>query len=114
MAGPATNITSLTVLLGVLGKRATLIYLAAIALFSVLAGLALDQVYALLGISPQAVVGQAAELAPAWARWGGALLIMGLSVRPVWRSLKARWQRIRGVAGGHDHTEPASGCAGST
>ena len=114
LAGPATNITSLTVLLGVLGKRATLIYLAAIALFSVLAGLALDQVYALLGISPQAVVGQAAELAPAWARWGGALLIMGLSARPVWRSLKARWQRIRGVAGGHDHAEPASGCAGST
>lgn len=116
LAGPATNITSLTVLLGVLGKRATVIYLAAIALFSVLAGLALDQVYALLAISPRAVVGQAAEVVPIWARWGGALLILSLSVSPVVRSLKGRWQRMRGQGGGHGHghDEPASGCAGST
>jgi uncharacterized membrane protein YraQ (UPF0718 family) len=90
LAGPATNITSLTVLLGILGKRATSIYLATIALFAVIFGLAVDQVYASLGLSAKALVGQAAEIVPAWAQWMGALTIVLLSVKPVSRSLRAR------------------------
>lgn len=54
LTGPATNMATLTVLVNVLGKRATAIYLAAIAVFAVLSGLAVDQVYALLGISAKA------------------------------------------------------------
>ena len=91
MAGPATNITSLTVLLGTLGKRATAIYLATIALSSVLFGLAVDQIYGYLGFSAQAVVGQASEIIPAWAKWAGALIILAISVRPMWRGLRSRF-----------------------
>ena len=65
LAGPATNMASITVLLGTMGKRATAIYLAAIAVCSVLLGLAVDQVYAVLGISAKAAAGQAAEIFPA-------------------------------------------------
>jgi uncharacterized membrane protein YraQ (UPF0718 family) len=36
LVGPATNITSLSVLVGLLGKRATAIYLASIAFVAVL------------------------------------------------------------------------------
>ena len=90
LAGPATNITSLTVLFGVLGKRATVIYLAAIALFAVAFGLLVDQVYAWFAFSPTAMVGQAAELVPVWAQMAGAIILLVLSVKPVYLSLRAR------------------------
>ena len=92
LAGPATNMASLTVLTGVLGKRATAIYLASIAICAVLFGLIVDQVYVSLGISAQAVVGQASEIVPEWAGLLGALMILGMSVKPVWRSLIARFK----------------------
>jgi uncharacterized membrane protein YraQ (UPF0718 family) len=95
LAGPATNVTSLTVLLRILGKRATAIYLSMIALFAVLFGLAVDQVYGLLGIEASAMVGQAAEWVPPWAQFLGALTLLALSVRPVSRSLRAKLERAR-------------------
>ncbi len=50
LVGPATNVTSLSVLFGILGKRATFIYLAALSLFAVVSGLVLDYVYNVFGI----------------------------------------------------------------
>ena len=99
LAGPATNVTSLTVLLKVLGKRATGIYLFSIAFFTVLFGLLLDKIYGIFGLAPQALVGKAGELMPVWAEWFGAVVLLILSVRPVWHSLKARWSR----EGAHHH-----------
>ena len=97
LVGPATNITSLTVLFGILGKRATAIYLSAIALCAVGLGLALDQIYAMLGISAQAMVGQAAEMIPHWAQVGGATVLLALSVRPVYLRIRSRIMRRKGV-----------------
>ena len=93
LVGPATNITSLTVLLGILGKRATAIYLSAIALSAVVFGLALDQVYSILGVSAQAIAGKATEVIPHWAQVGGALMLSGLSVRPVYHALRSKFVR---------------------
>lgn len=87
LAGPATNITSLTVLLNVLGRRATGIYLAAIAIGAVVFGLLVDQVYLWLNLSPRALIGQASELVPAWAEWTGAIILLVLSVGPVTRKI---------------------------
>jgi uncharacterized membrane protein YraQ (UPF0718 family) len=87
LAGPATNLASLTVLLGTLGKRATVIYLSAIAVCSVLFGLLLDQIYAVWGLSAQAMVGRASEVVPWWAQWAGALIILFLSIKPVFSVL---------------------------
>jgi uncharacterized membrane protein YraQ (UPF0718 family) len=83
LAGPATNLAALTVLVGTLGKRATAIYLAAIAVCSVLFGLAVDQVYISLGVSAKAMVGQASEVMPMWFQWAGALVVLLLSIKPV-------------------------------
>jgi uncharacterized membrane protein YraQ (UPF0718 family) len=83
LAGPATNMTSLTVLTGVLGRRATAIYLTAIAVMSVLLGLALDQVYSIAGISAQAVAGAAAEVVPAWVEIPATFALLALSVKPL-------------------------------
>ena len=100
LAGPATNITSLTVLLGTLGKRATVIYLSAIAVVSVLCGLALDRAYAGLGVPARAAVGRAAEIMPFWAEWAAGLVLIIFSIGPVWRSLKS--------LGRHHHHEHCS------
>ena len=92
LAGPATNVTSLTVLLGILGKRATTIYIASIAIMAVFFGLALDQIYASFGISAQAAVGQAVEIMPVWAKWAGAIFLMFLSVKPISKSIMNRFK----------------------
>jgi len=96
LAGPATNVTSLTVLFGLLGKRATAIYLASIAVVSVACGLALDQVYAFLGISAQAVAGQAAEIIPLWVQVAGALVLLMMSAGPLYRVFRSLVGRLRG------------------
>jgi len=87
LAGPATNLTSLTVLVGIIGKRATTIYLVSIAFMTVIFGLALDRIYAYFGISAQAVVGRAVEIMPVWAEWAGAIFLVFLSVKPISRSV---------------------------
>ncbi|MBI4800585.1 MAG: SO_0444 family Cu/Zn efflux transporter [Desulfarculus sp.] len=109
LAGPATNLTALTVLWNFMGKKATAVYLAGIAVMSVLCGLALDQVYAWLGISPRALAGAAAELVPAWAQVAGALLLLGLSVPPLLRRLGARRQPAPAQP-----ASPGQACSGPT
>ena len=93
IAGPATNVTSLTVLFGVLGKRASAIYLASIALLSVLSGLLLDNIYFSFNISARAVTGHAAELIPAWIEYTGAVLLLLFSIKPVYRSITSRFKK---------------------
>ena len=87
LVGPATNITSLSVLIGLLGKRATSLYLASIALVSVLCGLALDLVYIRMGISAIAIVGQAAEIVPVFIQLAATLFLIAISIKPVWRNM---------------------------
>ncbi|MGA6925322.1 MAG: hypothetical protein WBY88_06545, partial [Desulfosarcina sp.] len=83
MTGPATNVTSLTVLVRVLGKRATAIYLTAIAFCAVSFGLLVDWVYAAMGISAQAIVGQTTEAMPPAVETMAAILILVMSIKPV-------------------------------
>ena len=96
LVGPATNVASLTVVTGILGKRATAIYLGTIAVSAVFFGLVVDQVYTSMGISAQAMVGQASEVMPLWVQGAGALLVLILSIKPLYRmiiSLKSRFRR---------------------
>jgi len=112
LAGPATNATSLTVLLGILGKRTTAIYLATISLSTVLFGLALDKVYTSFGLSAQAMVGEASEVMPAWTEWAGAVLLVLMSVKPVSRSIRARFRKT--MTGRKRISDTASTCASPT
>ncbi len=84
LVGPATNVTSLSVLVGMLGKRATILYLSSIAIVSVLCGLAVDAVYLSLGVSAVAAVGQAAEVLPGWLMTSATLLLLALSICPLY------------------------------
>lgn len=84
LVGPATNVTSLSVLFGILGKRATAIYLVTLSVFAVLSGLILDQVYNFFGISAQAIAGQAGEVIPHWLQLTGAIIVLLLSIKPLY------------------------------
>jgi uncharacterized membrane protein YraQ (UPF0718 family) len=107
LAGPATNVASLTVLGGLIGKRATALYLAAIATTSVICGLLVDAVYSKLGISAKATMGQAAELLPFEVQLAGAVIVLLLSAKPLSRVIGGWLRRLLnpGAKGG-----PSTGC----
>ena len=120
LAGPATNMASITVLLGTMGKRATAIYLTAIAVCSVLLGLAVDHVYAALGISAKAAAGQAAEIFPAWLQWIAAVAVVAISVKPTVQKLKSIIEKKGPAAAAHCAPEAGNplpsgaSCSGAT
>jgi len=123
LAGPATNVATLTVLVNILGKRAAVIYLLAIAVCAVVFGLAVDQVYAFLGISAKAVAGKAAEIIPAGVQWGAAAVVLVISLKPVAANLNALFRRCRPSkknpeaatpAAAEDNISAPPACSGST
>ncbi len=87
LVGPATNVTSLTVMFGLLGKKATAIYFLTIACIAVLFGLAVDQVYSSFGLFPQAMMGKASEVVPEWMKLSGALMLLIFSIKPLYSGL---------------------------
>ena len=73
LAGPATNIGSLVVLLKVLGMRAVGVYLAAVGIMTLAAGFALNALYQAWGIDPRLTFGTAAEFVPNSVKIAGAV-----------------------------------------
>ncbi|MGI9569770.1 MAG: permease, partial [Desulfobulbia bacterium] len=76
LVGPATNMTSLSVLIRILGKMGTLRYLIVIAVVSIMFGLGLDAVYFYLDIEAQAVISEARETIPLWLKLGSAVILI--------------------------------------
>ncbi len=77
LAGPATNIGSLAIIGRFLGRRVTVIYLATLAVLSLVLGAALDFIYPLAGIEPGGAIAAARQL-PAWFTWPSAAVFLGL------------------------------------
>jgi uncharacterized membrane protein YraQ (UPF0718 family) len=92
LAGPATNIAALAVLVKILGKKGMAIYLASISLVSVLCGLALDGLYLSLGISAAATIGEVTETLPHWLMLVATLVLLLLSL-----PLSGRWRLLKGI-----------------
>ena len=90
LAGPATNVAALVVLLRILGKRGLAVYLGSIAVVSVLCGLALDALYLSLGLSAVATIGEVAETMPDWLMLIATGLLLLLSLPILIRSLRRR------------------------
>ena len=98
LVGPATNMASLSVLFGFLGKKSTALYLTAIAVMSVISGLVLDMVYGLSGISVQATVGKASEIIPMPVKLTGVVVLAAISIIPLTNIIKGWFQKGSGVA----------------
>ena len=75
LAGPATNVASMSVVSGLLGKKSLMIYLGSISICSILLGFFTDMLYYSLGISATAVAGQAADIIPHFIQMGSAVIL---------------------------------------
>jgi uncharacterized protein len=95
LAGPATNATTMSVVGGMLGRRVLIFYVSAIAICSVLMGLALDAIYQGFGLRLNVVAGEAAEWLPESVETIlGIILLLALVI-----VLMRRWiLRLRGQA----------------
>jgi len=109
LVGPATNVTSLSVLVGMLGKRATSLYLASIVVVSLLCGLLLDLIYVKMGISAAAIVGQGSEMIPIPIQLGAVVFLTAISIKPLARSLRSKVLKIIGKKE-PDNCGCSSGC----
>jgi uncharacterized membrane protein YraQ (UPF0718 family) len=76
LVGPATNVATLSMVSGMLGKRSVVIYLAAIVVCAFAMGLFTDFLYATFQIQPTATAGQAGEILPEWLKTGAAFLLI--------------------------------------
>jgi HflK protein len=96
LAGPATSLASITVLWKFLGARTLALYLASIAVVSLLAGLALNWAYEALAIDPRTTFGTATTFIPEPLKVAGALVLLallGLSLRRT--AVPREWQWLR-------------------
>ncbi len=91
LVGPATNITSLSVLTGILGKKSTLMYLTILSVCAVLMGLGVDAFYQFAGISPTAIIGEASELIPETVKLIAVVLLLGISVQPLLKTFRKKF-----------------------
>ncbi len=99
LVGPATNVASLSVLFGLLGKRATALYLLSISVVAVIGGLCVDVMYSFLGLSAVAIVGQAADIIPDWLMMAATLLLLALSIKPLFEIVKGWFSNPKGDCG---------------
>jgi uncharacterized membrane protein YraQ (UPF0718 family)/regulator of protease activity HflC (stomatin/prohibitin superfamily) len=104
LAGPATNVGSVVVLLKVLGMRAVGVYLAAVGIMTLLAGFALNALYQACGIDPRLTFGTAAEFVPETVKIAGAVLLSAVLIVSMWRTrVPEEWvwlrDRIAGATG---------------
>ncbi len=99
LVGPATNVTSLSVLFGILGKKATAIYLTAIASIAVLCGLTLDLIYFSLGISALAVIGKTGDVLPESLSQIAVVILLVLSVPPLFTAIKGTFVHVESKCG---------------
>ncbi len=93
LVGPATNVASISVLVGILGKRSTLRYLLVVASMAVLFGLITDQIYNLLSLSPRAMIEAVEEVLPFGIKLYSTFLLLFLSALSFWFSFKKKQQK---------------------
>jgi HflK protein len=98
LAGPATNIGAVIVLLKFLGRRVVAIYLGSIAAVSLLAGYTLNWLFARWQLDPLAEIGAASGLVPEPVKVAGAVVLTALLVWSLWRTpVPEEWLSVRDV-----------------
>jgi uncharacterized membrane protein YraQ (UPF0718 family) len=80
LAGPATNLAAVAVVLRTLGMRSTIIYLLSIAGCALLFGVLVDALYAAFDLSARAVAGEAAETIPHSLALVSAIALLALTL----------------------------------
>ncbi len=91
LVGPATNVTSLSVLIGMLGKKSTLMYLTILSVCAVLFGMGVDILYQWIGVSPRAIIGNASELIPTQIKLVAVVILLVISVKPLLAAIRHKF-----------------------
>ncbi len=87
MAGPATNMPTITMVVGLLGKRSLGIYLGSIAICSLIMAFATDWIFQAFDISIKVSTAAGEEVLPWWVEAGAALILAVLIARVLWRKI---------------------------
>ena len=87
LAGPATNVASISMISSLFGKKSLLIYLSSIAICSIVLGFFTDMLYYGMGISATATVGQAADIIPHYVQIGSAVILAALIIFALYQGL---------------------------
>jgi len=99
MAGPATNMATIAMVGAMLGRRTLAVYLTTIVACTLAMAFVTDALYAMIGVSAQASVGQAAgEMLPRWVETSAAVLL-GVLILAAYRrkiSMSETYKRLRG------------------
>ncbi|MBI5569802.1 MAG: permease [Desulfomonile tiedjei] len=91
LAGPATNMATITMVGGLLGARALLIYLGSIVVCTLSMAFLTDALYQALGVSAAAQAGIAAGgMVPEWAELAAAAVLAFLIARAMYRKFVGR------------------------
>jgi len=85
LAGPATNIASISMISSLFGKKSLLI--SSIAICSIVLGFFTDVFYYGMGISATATVGQAADIIPHYVQIGSAVILAALIIFALYQGL---------------------------
>lgn len=83
LAGPATNIVTISVVARNLGKKALAVYLGAITLSGIALGLALNAIFTFYELDAVGMVGPVHEMAPSWVGVLSAVVLGGLLARDI-------------------------------
>lgn len=94
LAGPATNVITISVLTGTLGKRVVGVYLAAIVILSMGFGWLVNTIYHYWGVSPMAVAGQLTEVIPGWLAQMSVIGLILISIKPLGHRLITLSRRL--------------------
>ena len=89
LVGPATNLVTIVAAKKMLGTRGAVLYLAAVAITSVLAGLVLDAVFAHFKIAPSGVA-SVAHQHESWFATLCSVVLLALIARVWWQKLARR------------------------
>jgi uncharacterized protein len=115
MAGPATNLATITMVGASLGRRTLAIYLGSIVVCTLAIGYATDMIYTVFGISAQASVGAAAGLIPGWLEIAAAVLLAALILNAYKRKIasSSAYNRVMGRVGSKSEVHAHRGCCDS-
>lgn len=93
IAAPVTSLATLGVFRREMGNRALVAYLAGILASAVLLGLGVDAVASWWQLDITRQIEEVGELLPAWVEWLGLVVLTGLAVKPVRRTLAGHLPR---------------------
>jgi hypothetical protein len=86
LAGPATNVATLSLLWRFLGRRDLAIYLISIIAVALVMGVFVDSLYQSWQMDPQVSMGQPRQFIPQWMKQGGAVVLIGMLIYSIRRT----------------------------